>query len=149
MHRAPQELRTYFVTAVTAQRRRLFQVTATAELMRDTLLHYRGQSKYALHAYVIMPDHIHLCLTPAPEISLERAMQFVKGGFSFRLQSKLDVWMRSYNEAQIRTPEKFSACRAYIDNNPVRKGMCESAEAYAFSSASGAQIDPAPPHLRG
>ena len=149
MHRAPQELRTYFVTAVTAQRRRLFQVTATAELMQTTLHHYRGQDKYALHAYVIMPDHIHLCLTPATDVSLETAMQLIKGGFSFRLRSKLDVWMRSFNEAQIRTPEKFSACRSYIESNPVRKAMCEEPAAYAFSSANDPHLDSAPVHLRG
>ncbi|QMV20304.1 transposase [Granulicella sp. 5B5] len=149
MHRAPQELRTYFLTIVTAQRRRLFQVTATAELMRDTLFHYRDEGKYALHAYVVMPDHIHLCLTPAPDISLEKSMQFIKGGFSFRLKSKLDVWMRGYNEAQIRTPEKFSACRRYIEDNPVRKHLCEAPLLYLYSSADDLRIDPAPEHLRG
>ena len=96
-----------------------------------------------------MPDHIHLCITPAPDVSLEKAMQFVKGGFSFRLKGKLDVWMRSYNEAQIRTPEKFLACRVYIESNPVRKRMCHSPADYAFSSASDARVDPAPTHLRG
>jgi putative transposase len=141
MHRAPQELRTYFITAVAAQRRRLFQSTAKATLLRDTLFHYRDQGNYKLHAYVIMPDHIHLCLTPA--------MQFIKGGFSFRLKSKFGVWMRSYNEAQIRTSEKFLACRAYIENNPVRKCMCDAPADYAFSSASDDRADPASIYLRG
>lgn len=149
MHRAPQELRTYFITAVAAQRRRLFQSTANARLLCDTLFHYRDQNKYKLHAYVIMPDHIHLCVTPAPDVSLEKAMQFIKGGFSFRLKSKFDVWMRSYNEAQIRTPEKFLACRAYIENNPVTKCMCDAPADYAFSSASDDRVDPAPIYLRG
>jgi putative transposase len=39
-----------------------------------------------------MPDHLHLLITPAAEISLERAMQFIKGGFSFRLKSQDAVW---------------------------------------------------------
>jgi putative transposase len=34
-----------------------------------------------------MPDHIHLPLTPTPEISLEKAMQYIKGSFSLRLKS--------------------------------------------------------------
>ena len=96
-----------------------------------------------------MPDHIHLCLTPAPDVSLEKALQFIKGGFSFRLKSKLDVWMRGYNEAQIRTPEKFLACRAYIENNPVRKRMCEMPADYTFSSATDARVNSAPKHLQG
>ena len=104
---APQETRTYFVTAVTAQRRSLFQVTANAELLQRTILEYRSQERFLLHAFVIMPEHFHALITPAPEVSLEKGMQFIKGGFSFRLKSKLDVWMRSFNETQIVTKEKF------------------------------------------
>lgn len=107
MRLAPQEVRTYFVTTVTAQRRRLFQVTANADLLRETILDDRKQGKFSLHAFVIMPDHLHALLTPASDVSLEKAMQFIKGGFSFRLKSKLDVWMRSFNETQILTREKF------------------------------------------
>jgi putative transposase len=82
---APQETRTYFVTAVTAQRRRLFQVTDDAALLQATILDYRGQGRFLLHAFVIMPDHLHALITPAPDVSLEKAMQYIKGGFSFRL----------------------------------------------------------------
>jgi putative transposase len=149
MHLAPQETRTYFVTAVTAQRRRLFQVTTTAELLQKTLLDYRDQNKYQLHAFIIMPDHFHALITPAPEVSLEKAMQFIKGGFSFRLKSKMDVWMKSFNEVQILTPKKFSACRRYIEENPVEERLVSTAEEYPYSSASCALLDEPPPHLRG
>ena len=96
---APQETRTCFVTAVTAQRRHLFQVTANANLLEQTILDYRSQGRFLLHAFVVMPDHFHALITPAPEVSLEKAMQFIKGRFSFRLKSRLDVWMRSFNES--------------------------------------------------
>jgi putative transposase len=89
---APQETRTYFVSFVTAARRRLFQVEGTAQLMLDVLQHYRAQGRFALYAFVIMPDHLHVLITPAPDVSLEKAMQFIKGSFSFRLKSKRDVW---------------------------------------------------------
>jgi putative transposase len=91
MIHAPQEIRTYFVSAVTANRRRLFQVETNAQLMLDVLDHYRAQEKFALHAFAIMPDHIHVLITPATDVSLEKAVQFIKGGFSFRLKSKRDV----------------------------------------------------------
>ncbi len=89
---APQEIRTFFVTTATANRRRLFQVERNAELFLEVLQQNRTKGRLQLHAFVIMPDHVHLLLTPAPEISLEKAMQFLKGGFSFQLKSKLDVW---------------------------------------------------------
>jgi putative transposase len=91
MRLAPQEIRTYFVTTVTASRRRLFQVESNAQLFVDVLQDQRAKNRIALHAFVIMPDHVHLILTPAPEISLEKAMQYIKGGFSFQLKSNLDV----------------------------------------------------------
>jgi putative transposase len=136
------------VTAVTAQRRRLFQVTATAELLEQTILDYRNQGRFLLHAFVIMPDHFHALITPAPDVSLEKAMQFIKGGFSFRLKSKLDVWMRSFNESQVMDKEKFSNCVRYIEENPVRRGLVSTPQAHPFSSATRGRLDPMPLHLK-
>jgi putative transposase len=145
---APQETRTYFVTAVTAQRRRLFQVTDTAALLQRTFLEYRSQGRFLLHAFAIMPDHFHALITPAPEVSLEKAMQFIKGGFSFRLKSKLDVWMRSFNESQIMSAENFVGCVLYIEENPVRRGLVSTVDAFQFSSAGCDELDRMPVHLR-
>jgi len=147
MRLAPQETRTYLVTAVTAQRRRLFQVTATAELLQQTILDYRIRGKFLLHAFVIMPDHFHALITPAPDVSLEKAMQFIKGGFSFRLKSRLDVWMRSFNESQITSEEKLINSVRYIEENPVRRGIAKSPNEYQFSSASCGPLDPVPSHF--
>ena len=146
---APQETRTCFVTAVTAQRRNLFQVTANAELLQRTIFEYRSQGRFLLHAFVIMPEHFHAPITPAPEVSLENSMQFIKGGFSFRLKSKLDVWTRSFNETQIMTKEKFDRCSLYIENNPVRRGLALAPEMYPFSSAVGGPLDAMPLHFAG
>ncbi len=147
VRQAPQETRTYFVTAVTAQRRSLFQVTANAELLQQTILEYRSRGRFHLHAFVIMPEHLHALITPAPDVSLEKAMQFIKGGFSCRLKSKQDIWMRSFNEAQIMSLEKFIRCVFYIENNPVRRGLASSPREYPFSSANGGPFDAMPLHL--
>lgn len=72
--------RTVFVTTVTWQRTLLFRNPQKAELMMDVLAHHGEQKKYVMHEFVIMPDHLHLLLTPAADISLERAMQLIKGG---------------------------------------------------------------------
>jgi putative transposase len=148
MRLAAQETRTYLVTAVAAGRRSLFQVTDTAELLQRTILEYRSQGRFLLHGFVIMPDHFHALITPAPDVSLEKAMQFIKGGFSFRLKSKFDVWMRSFNESQISSEEKFWNCVRYIEENPVRRGLVATPEAYRFSSAACGAMDPMPDHLR-
>jgi len=106
---APQELRTYLLTAVTAQRRSLFQVTARAELFIATLQDNRARGRFELHSFVVMPDHVHLLLTPAPDVSREKAVQLIKGGFSFRLKSKMDVWERSYDSRRIVDGVQFDA----------------------------------------
>lgn len=133
---APQEIRTYLITVVAANRRSLFQVTASAELLIDILQDYRHKRKFELHAFVIMPDHAHLLLTPAPDIPLEKAVQLVKGGFSFRLKSNFDVWQRGYDNRRIVDSHAYDAAALYIEQNPVRARLASCANGYAFSSAT-------------
>jgi REP element-mobilizing transposase RayT len=59
-----QKMSTYAITILTHQRHRLFQRTETAGLMIATLFRYRDQGKFALHAFAVMPDHIHALITP-------------------------------------------------------------------------------------
>jgi len=114
-----------------------------------TIVDYRTQGKFLLHAFVIMPDHFHALITPAPDVSLEKAMQFIKGGFSFHMGSKLDVWTQGFNETQITTETKFANCVRYIEQNPIRRGLSLTPEAYPFGSAAGGSWDPMPRHLEG
>jgi putative transposase len=148
MRRAPQHLRTYFITTTTANRRRLFQVEANAQLLLDVLMEQRVKKRFHLHAFVLMPDHVHAILTPAPDVSLEKAVQFIKGNFSHRLNSKLPVWTPSFNETQIRYLESFESFRHYILQNPVRSKLVAIAEEFPYSSAGKKHsIDPIPEHL--
>jgi putative transposase len=141
--------RTFFVTTVTAQRRALFRSESDSRLLIDVLRHYRDHRKYLLHEFVIMPDHMHALLTPMPEISLERAMQFIKGGFSFRLKSRFPVWQESFTNHRIRDFDEYLNHRDYIHLNPVRAGLVAQARDYPFSSASDVlQLDPTPPGLK-
>ena len=80
-------LGTYFITSATSQRKSLLQSERMALLLLDVLFRYRDQKKYLLHEFVIMPDHFHLILTPTD--TLERALQLIKGGFSFRAKKEL------------------------------------------------------------
>jgi putative transposase len=117
----------------------------------EVLLGYRDREKYLLHEFVIMPDHIHLLLTPVPEISLERAMQFIKGGYSYRLRKveKIKVWQESFTNHRIRDAEDYERHREYVRLNPVRAKLVRDAGAYPFSSASsGFRLDDMPRGLK-
>jgi REP element-mobilizing transposase RayT len=74
--------RVFFITTVTAQRQPIFRREAAADLLIETLAaHYRDERKYLLHEFVIMPDHVPALITPSRGISLEQAVQIIKGGF--------------------------------------------------------------------
>ncbi len=146
---APQEIRTFFITAVTASRRRLFQTDANATLLLNLINDDRAKGRYQLHAFVLMPDHIHLLLTPAPDVSIEKAVQFIKGGFSFRLRSKFPVWEKSFTLRRIEDTRDFKTHRDYIHANPVRSRLAASPEDYPFSSAHVSRTtDPTPAHVQ-
>jgi len=131
---------TFFVTSGTYNRRRLFQIERNAELLIETLQHYRAEGHYKLHAFAVMPDHIHLLLTP--QEALERTIGLIKGGFSHRLSSKLPVWQRGFTDHRIRDAADYSIRHRYIHQNPVTARLCDTPEAYRFSSAHPAlQID--------
>jgi putative transposase len=125
---------TFFVTTITANRRRLFQVTRNADLLLETLQHYRAEGHYKLHAFVVMPDHVHLLLTPNDK-TISEVMNLIKGGFSHRLDFKRPVWQRGFADHLVRNAEEFESRRAYIHQNPVCAHLSETAELYPYSSA--------------
>jgi putative transposase len=141
--------RIFFITTVTAHRQPIFRREATARLLIEILAHYRDERKFLLHEFVIMPDHVHALLTPAPDISLERAMQFIKGGFSYRLKSRPPVWQASFTNHRVRDLEDYERLREYIRMNPVRAKLAATPEAYPYSSAAGViRLDALPQGLK-
>jgi putative transposase len=150
---APQEIRTFFVTAVTWQRRPLFRAEPMACLFLDTLGRYRQQGRFVVHEFVLMPDHFHLLLTPAPDVSLEKALQLLKGGFSFRvareLGSRMEIWQEGFTEHRVKNAEDFKHHASYIRENPVRARLAENAVDYPYGSAANSvEVDPVPPGLK-
>jgi putative transposase len=81
-----------------------------------------------------MPDHIHLLITPQ-EITIERAVGLIKGGFSHRVSSNYPVWQRGFTARRMRDRQEYEVRREYIHQNPVRGRIVEKAEIYRFSSA--------------
>src|SRR5258706_11701355 len=144
-------LSSYFITSATSQRKCLLQSDRMAGLLLDVLLHYRDQNKYLLHEFVIMPDHFHLLLTPTD--TLERSLQLIKGGFSYRARKELgfagEIWQASYYDRRVRDIEDYRAYREYIQMNPVKKRLVTIAPGYPYSSAHpGIDLDDIPQRLK-
>jgi putative transposase len=100
-----------------------------------------------------MPDHFHVLITIGPEISIERALQFIKGGFAFRAGRELSfrspVWQRGFSEVRIYDAEAYVRVQEYIAENPVKRGLVQKPEEFPYSSACLAfELDDPPQGLK-
>jgi putative transposase len=86
-----------------------------------------------------MPDHFHVLLTVDGNTSIERAMQLIKGGYSFRRNKELglegEIWPPGFSDIRVRDRKSFLAHKKYIDENPVKASLAKSAEDYPYCSA--------------
>jgi putative transposase len=129
---------TYFVTANIFCKQNLLQSERMAELFCELLSRYQATNKFFLHAFVVMPNHIHLLLTIPDGMTLERAMQFVKGRFSFEAGKAFgmrgSIWQKSYLDRRVRDGAECERYQKYIEQNPVKTGLVSVAEDYQYSS---------------
>jgi putative transposase len=110
-----------------------------AALFIEVLRSYMRAGKMTVHDFVIMPNHVHVLMTVSGEMSLEKAMQLIKGSFSFRANKELgfhgEIWQRGYSDVQILDDQSFQQHREYIENNPVKAGLANRRDEYPFGSA--------------
>jgi REP element-mobilizing transposase RayT len=97
---------TYFITSSAFQKNSLFQSERMAQLFIDVLFHYRDQKNYLLHEFVLMPDHFHLLITPT--LSLERALQLIKGRLFLSGEKGIGIQRRNLGKRLLRP-----ACKGY------------------------------------
>ena len=129
--------RVFFATTKTSMARRILQSERNATLLIEVLRSNVAAGKFQLHDFVIMPDHFHLLITVPRDATIERAMQLIKGGFSFRVRKEHgfrgEVWQRGFSEVRVNDQESFLSFRKYIQQNPVKAGLADSAELYPYS----------------
>jgi REP-associated tyrosine transposase len=131
----------YFVTTDTWQRRALFAKPEPARIVLEQILECRERGFYKLHDFVIMPEHLHMLITPGEQASLEKAMMMIKGGSSYKIKKELlysfPIWMSGYHDRWIRNAHEYRIRKQYIELNPVKARIVESPFEYALGSASG------------
>src|SRR6202521_70122 len=123
--------RTFFATTKTSMGRALLQSERHANLMIDVLRSYVAAKKFVVHDFVVMPDHVHMLMTLDDTMSIEKAMQLIKGGYSYRLKKELghtgEIWQRGFSEVRVDDRTSFLAHRDYIVQNPVKAGLARAA----------------------
>ncbi|WP_292934278.1 transposase [Noviherbaspirillum sp.] len=107
------------------------------------------QFKVAVHAYVLMPTHLHLLVSPSDEPGLGRMMQWVGRHyvpyFNTRYGRAGTLWQGRYKATVIESERYFLVCSRYIESNPVRSGLVQEPADYAWSSyAHHAGVKPDP-----
>jgi putative transposase len=144
---------TYFLTAGTYNKAHILQSERMADLFCKVLFRYRDAGKFSLHAFVVMPNHIHLLLTVPEGFMLERTMQLIKGGFSYEAGKQFGmrgaIWQKSYVDRRVRDALECARFREYIHQNPVRAGLVPAAEQFLYSSVNPAfKLDGLPQRLK-
>lgn len=107
------------------------------------------QFKVAIHAYVLMPNHLHLLATPSDETGLGKMMQWIGRHyvpyFNVKYQRSGTLWQGRYRATVIESEQYFLLCSRYIESHPARAGLVSAAEEYSWSSIShhiGVKPDP-------
>ena len=112
-----------------------------AQIVLDQLLDCRERGFYKLHAFVIMPDHIHILITPSDSTTVEKAVQMVKGASSHRIglddPHRFPIWHTGFHDRWIRDVEEYRNTKLYIEKNPISSGLIQSPGQRLFSSATG------------
>jgi len=105
---------------------------------RNWLMAAAGANGLAVHAYVLMTNHVHLLATPAGAESLPRTMQSLGRRYvryiNGRYRRTGTLWEGRYRAVPIDTEAYFIACCRYIELNPVRARMVKHPRQYRWSS---------------
>jgi len=152
-YRGTTSASTYFVTAGTYDKVHVLQSDRMAELFCQVMFRYRDQGKFYVHAFVVMPNHIHLMITVPQGMTLERAMQLIKGGFSFEAGRAFGIrgpiWQKSFVDRRVRDAIEAGRFRNYIHQNPVRGSLVDEVHKFPYSSLNAEfRLDELPQRLK-
>ncbi len=127
--------RLYFLTLCFSNRRRVGADSKTAFWLIEKLRAESAKCGFLVHAYCVMPDHIHiLAQGNSVESDLMRFVEFFKMGTAFRFEARTGkrLWQFKYYDHIVRTDEAANRIAWYIWTNPVRKGICRAPRDYPF-----------------
>ncbi|MFM6991591.1 MAG: REP-associated tyrosine transposase [Rhodoferax sp.] len=119
-------------------RQAIFASDADRRFFLELLAEHARQWEVAVHAYVLMDNHVHLLATPSTDQGLAKMMQAVGRRyvryFNDRQKRTGTLWEGRFKSSLIQSEQYLLACMAYIDLNPVRAGMVAQPDQYPWSS---------------
>jgi REP element-mobilizing transposase RayT len=123
-----------------------------ARLVRNQLNQVAAGGLCLLHAYVLMPNHVHVLWTPA--ISLPDLLREVKGPTArnanlFLRRSGVPFWQPEYFDRTVRSERELTQIRRYIEWNPVKAALVAEPGEFPWSSAYAGEHPVQNPPMRG
>jgi putative transposase len=120
------------------EHQQIFQYADDCEAFLKWLREAAKLFKVAIHAYVLMPNHLHLLLSPTDETGLARMMQWVGRYyvpyFNRKYKREGTLWKGRYKATVLESEQYFMTCCRYIELNPVRCGLVAEPSEYRWSS---------------
>jgi len=134
----------YSLTICTRARARVF-VTSDAVLpVVSQLLHVACVERFSVVAYCVMPDHLHILTGGnSPTSNLARFVRTFKQRTSFEWKQRTGdtLWQRSYFDRVLRSEEDVIGVVRYLLENPVRAGLVQRPEDYAYLGSATATVN--------
>ena len=130
--------RWYFVTACCQDRRPVFSDPTRARWLLEQLREIAALQAFSIHAYCVMPDHVHLLAEGIEESShllkfIDRFKQ--QTGWEYSQHTDGRLWQKKFYDHILRGKDRPEAVAWYIWSNPMRKGFCSTPEDYAYSGS--------------
>ena len=97
--------------------------------MTTALEHYRDAGHLWPHLFLAMPDHLHALLSFPKDAPMETTIRNWKRYIARQTKT---VWQDGFFDHRLRSNESFEEKAHYIRQNPVREGLCATAETWEF-----------------
>lgn len=125
----------HFITFSCFQRLPLLEAAVAMETVEGVLEQTRARHQARICAYVLMPEHVHLLVNEPPQIPLDQFLKAVKQMTSRKLRGRREkFWQDRYYDSNIHGEKARSEVIRYIHRNPVKRGLVEKPEDWAWSS---------------
>ena len=144
----------YYLTIVTHRRNPI--LIDNIELLRESFRQSKGYYSYTIDAIVILPDHIHMIITPKIATDYPKIIRAIKYNFSVgcdchrtniggllrneeqsnsrHKRGLTPIWQKRYYEHTIRDEKDYLRCLEYMKNNPIKHDLVENAKDWEYSS---------------
>jgi len=135
----------YYLTIVTHRRKPILIDNIT--LLRQSFAQSKKRFDYRIDAIVVLPDHIHMVITPKEARDYPKIIGAVKAYFSRYYTSENEeqstsrhkkrykaIWQKKYYEHTIRNERDWYETMSYMQHNPIKHGLVEKMEEWEYSS---------------